>query len=317
MPDPATPTAEHPRIPPGVALAVAVAGVSWAAPIIRLSRAPALALSAWRLLLSLAFIGAVLVVRGSALGGVRLGRRDGVLAVAAGLLLAGHFWSWIASVDLTTVASSVVLVSTQPFIVAVLSALFLGEHPTRRQWAGIAVAVAGAAVIGRGDVALGPRALTGDLLAFAAAWLVAGYYVVGRRLRRRLDLWAYTGLVYGVAALALTGVVLLAPGVPLTGYPPREWLLFLALAAGPMMLGHTGVNYALRWVPAYVANLALLGEAVGATLLAWALPGIRETPPPATLVGGALILAGIALGSAPRGRPSPGGLDGAGDGAPP
>ena len=72
---------------------------------------------------------------------------------------------------------------------------------------------------------------------------------------------------------------------------------FLGLAAGPMMVGHTGINYALRYLPAYVANLASLGEPVGATLIAWALPAIREVPPPQTLLGGILILSGIALGT--------------------
>ncbi|MBW3535136.1 MAG: DMT family transporter [Gemmatimonadetes bacterium] len=105
-----------------------------------------------------------------------------------------------------------------------------------------------------------------------------------------------------MAAAALTGVVALHPGVAMTGYPAREWMLFLALAAGPMMVGHTGVNYALRYVPAYVANLAMLGEPVGATLLAWALPAIREVPPATTFVGGALILAGIAVGVRPDRR---------------
>lgn len=296
---------DGPLVPPWMALAAAVAAVAWAGPIVRLSGAPSLILSAWRLLFSVAFIGAVMAVRRSVLGGVRLTRGEAGLAGAAGLLLAGHFWSWIASVDYTSVASSVVLVSTQPFIVAVLSAVFLGERPTPRQWAGIGVAVAGAAVIGWGDIALGPRALVGDLMAFGAAWLVAGYFVLGRRLRSRLDLWAYTGVVYGVAAAALTAVVALNPAVAMTGYPAREWMLFLALAAGPMMIGHTGVNYALRYVPAYVANLAMLGEPVGATLLAWALPAIREVPPATTFLGGALILVGIAVGVRPDRRRRP------------
>jgi drug/metabolite transporter (DMT)-like permease len=222
------------------------------------------------------------------------------LAVAGGVLLAGHFWSWIASLRYTSVASSVVLVSLQPFIVAGLSALLLSEHPTRRQWTGILIGVAGAMVVGWGDFALGPTALLGDALAFLAAWLVAGYFLVGRVLRRKLDLWAYVGVVYGIAALALLVAVAWSPDAPLTGFAATDWWVFVALAAGPMMLGHTGVNYAIRYVPAYVANLFLLGEPIGATLIAWLLPAIAEVPPPQTLVGGGLILAGIALGSGIR-----------------
>jgi drug/metabolite transporter (DMT)-like permease len=283
----------RPPVPPGVALFVAVLAVSWAGPLVRFTDAPALAVAAWRLIISTIFIGVVLLIRRQPMP--RLGRRDWGLALVAGIFLAAHFWSWIASLELTTVASSVVLVSTQPVFVALLSGALLGEAATRRQWSGILVAVAGAAVIARGDFGLGRDALLGDLLALAGAVFVSIYYVIGRRLRTVLDLWWYIGVIYGIAAVVLLAAAAAMPGVPLTGYASQDWLVFVALAAGPMMLGHTGVNYALRYVRAYVANLALLGEPVGATLIAWLLPGIAEVPGPQTLVGGALILAGIGL----------------------
>ena len=267
--------------------------MSWAGPLIRFTDAPAIAVSAWRLTLSVALILLVLAVRRAALP--RLGRLDWLLAVAAGIFLALHFWSWIASLGLTTVSSSVVLVSAQPLFVALLSAALLGEPATHRQWLGILVAVAGAAVIGWGDFGRGRDALIGDALALSGALFVSCYYVIGRRLRLQLDLWWYTGIVYGVAAVSLLGVAVVLPGVALVGYGRTDWLIFLALAAGPMMLGHTGVNYALRYVRAYVANLASLGEPIGATLIAWALPGIREVPGPQTVAGGVLILGGVLM----------------------
>jgi len=284
-------------MPPGLALLGAVLAVSFAGPLIRFSSAEALVISAWRLLFSVALIGLILLLRRSFTGGVRIGWKDWGLGIGAGLLLAGHFWAWIASIQLTTIASSAVLVSTQPLFVAVFSMVFLRERPMRRQWVGIGVAMGGAAIIGWGDFAVGSTALLGDALALSAAVMAAGYFTIGRRLRQKLDLWAYTGVVYGGAALLLTVAVLASPGVSLTGYPGRDWLVFLALAAGPMMLGHTGINYALRYLPAYVANLAALGEPVGATLIAWLLPAIREVPTPQTLVGGVLVLSGIALGT--------------------
>jgi drug/metabolite transporter (DMT)-like permease len=256
-----------------------------------------LVISAWRLLFSVGFIAFLLLGRRSFRRGVRLSRKEWVLGVGAGLLLAGHFWAWVAAVQFTTIANSAVLVSTQPLFVAALSVAFLGEHPTWRQWVGILVAISGTAVIGSGSFALGGQALLGDGLALAAAVMAAGYFSIGRSLRKKLDLWAYTGLVYGAAAVLLLVAVLASPGAPLTGYPSRDWLVFLALAAGPMMIGHTGINYALRYLPAYVANLASLGEPVGATLIAWALPAIGEVPSSQTLLGGVLILAGIALGT--------------------
>jgi drug/metabolite transporter (DMT)-like permease len=289
-------------VSPWLALVVAVLAVSWAGPLVRLASAPALSVAAWRMVFSMAFIGFVLAWRGSLMAGARLTAREWAWAVAGGILLAGHFWSWIASLRYTSVASSVVLVSLQPFIVALLSTVLLKERPSRRQWMGIAVAMGGAMVVGWGDFTLGPTALFGDALAFLAAWLVAGYYLIGRVLRMKLDLWTYIAIVYGIAALVLLMAVAMTSGAPLTGFPAGDWLVFVALAAGPMMLGHTGVNYAIRYVPAYVANLFLLGEPVGATLIAWLLPAIGEIPPRQTLLGGFLILVGIVLGTGVRSR---------------
>ncbi len=130
------------------------------------------------------------------------------------------------------------------------------------------------------------------MLALAGAATAACYVVAGRRLRSVLDLWPYVALVYGtcfVVLLILAAIV----HAPVLGQPPREIGIFLGLAIGPMLLGHTGFNWALKYLPAYVVNLTLLGEPVGATLLAATLPGIREVPGPATFVGGGLILAGV------------------------
>ena len=270
--------------------------MSWAAPLIRFTDAPALAVSFWRLAISGVFVAAMLTARREWGEIRRLSATDGAVAVLGGLFLAGHFVSWIASVSLTSVAASVALVSTQPVWVAIFALVALGERPGRRQWAGIALAVAGAAWIGHGDLGAGPDPLRGDLLALLGALLVAAYYVIGRGLRRRVPLWPYVAVVYTAAAVALL-VALLVTGTPVvSGYARQDWLVFLALAAGPMVIGHTGQNWALGYLPAYAVNLSLLGEPVGATLIAWALPGIAEVPPGTAVVGGALILTGILLG---------------------
>jgi drug/metabolite transporter (DMT)-like permease len=282
---------------PGVALVAAVLAVSWAGPLVRFSDAPALAISLWRLILSVALLSAIVALRGNAAEVRTLSRREWALALLGGACLAAHFWTWIASLSLTSVASSVVLVNTQPVFVIALSALVLHELPVRRQAIGIAVAMAGALIIGWGDFNRGSAPLLGDALALAGAVFVAAYYVIGRRLRQRLDIWNYALVIYGVAALLLLAVVIAHPGVNVLGYERNDWLVFAALALGPMLIGHTGVNYALRYVPAYVANLAILGEPVGATLIAWALPGIAEVPGIQTLTGGAVLLLGIAIGA--------------------
>ena len=125
-----------------------------------------------------------------------------------------------------------------------------------------------------------------------AAAAAAMYMVVGRRLRAKLGAWSYVALVY-TAALVTLLLIAVVSGIHVAPQPPRDILIFLALAIGPMLLGHTGMNWALEHLPAYIVNLTMLGEPVGATILAALLPGIHEIPQWTTLAGGAVILCGF------------------------
>jgi drug/metabolite transporter (DMT)-like permease len=284
-------------MPPSIVLGLALVGISFAGPLVRLSHAHPLAIAIWRIGFSLIIIAIALVTSGSWRQWRQLSRRGVIVAVGAGAMLALHFWAWNSSIDMTTVAASVVLVNMQPALVALLSAVWLREPPSYRQWIGIAIAMGGAAIVALPDItsATGAdprRAMMGDLLALAGAIAAACYFVAGRRLRGTLDIWPYVGLVYGTSFVVLIVLAGLAHA-PVLHQPPRELAIFAALAVGPMLFGHTGLNWALRYLPAYVVNLTLLGEPVGATVLAAVLPGIREVPGVATFIGGALILAGI------------------------
>ena len=295
-------------------LGLALLGVSLSGPLVRLSHAAPLSIAAWRLGFSLVIIGTALLLTGQWRQWKALTRGELGLAAAAGAMLALHFWSWNTSITLTSVAASVVLVNTQPVVVALLSVYWLHEPPTRRQWIGIAVSMAGAMIVASPDFAQGanasashPNAWLGDVLALVGAVTAATYFSVGRRLRSRLDLWPYVGLVYAVCLVTLV-LLALATRAPLVPQPPRELAIFAGLALGPMLLGHTGLNWALKHSPAYVVNLTLLGEPIGATLIAALLPGIREVPGPSIFVGGAVVCAGVLLAS--HRAPAPAGTSG-------
>ncbi len=278
---------------PLLVLIVAVLATTYAGPIVRFAAAPALAIAFWRLAFVLPVVGALGAREAS--GERATSPRPLVpLMVLSGLLLALHFWSWIASLRFTTVASSVVLVSLKPVFAWGLAAAWLREHPTRAEAWGIGLAVIGASLIGLGDARLSLGALGGDVLALLGALTGAGYYVIGRRVRQSVGIWRYATGVYAVAAAALA---LLALGyrTPLVGFGGRDWTVFGAMAAGPMLVGHTGMNYALRHFRATTVNVAALGEPVGATLLAWIIPAIHEVPRLPALGGGLLVLIGIGL----------------------
>lgn len=300
------------RPSPGWVLAVSLLGISFAGPLVRLSSADPLAIAAWRLCFSLVIVAAALLLTGEWRDWRRLTFRDAALASAAGLALALHFWAWNASVHLTTIAASVTLVSMQPAFIVGISAIFLKEAPTRRQLAGILLAIAGALVIaapswGESGGAAGKGALLGNILAVSGAFTAAIYYSIGRSLRGRYGLWSYVGLAYSACAAVLVVIALLTDR-PLAPQPPREIAIFAALALGPMLLGHTGMNWALKYLPAYVVNLVVLGEPVGATLLGALIPGIAQIPSAVTLIGGAIVLTGVAIAArAPVTTRAPGG----------
>ncbi len=301
------------RRSPVLVLAASLIGISFAAPLIRLSASAAIVIATWRLGLSMLIVAAVLLVTGSWREWSLLARREFLLAVGAGVLLALHFWSWNASLRYTSVAASVALVNLQPVLIASVSALWLRERPSRRQWGGVVLAVIGALVVGLADVpgglsgivtavsgggstAGGGRALFGDLLALIGAVTAAFYYLIGRRLRQRVGVWPYVAIAYGAAFLTCLSIAM-ASGEVLLPQPRRELSIFAGLAIGPMLLGHTGMNWALGHLPAFVVNLTTLGEPIGATILAAFLPGIAEVPGIGTIVGGGLVLSGVLLAS--------------------
>jgi drug/metabolite transporter (DMT)-like permease len=282
------------RTPPLAALALAVAAVSTSAILVRWSGAPSTVKAFYRVLFTVGLLAPFAVRQRGVLA--RLAGRDLLFAAAAGVALAGHFAAWFESLRFTSVAAAVTLVQAQPLFVAVGATLLLEERIGLPRAVGIAVALAGMVVMSAGDLlsgsAVGARPLLGDGLAVLGAVLAAGYVLAGRSLRQRVPLVPYVTVVYSVCALALLAVAV-GQGHALTGYPPREYLLFLGMAVGPGILGHTVVNWALAHVESSVVSVSLLGEPVGSTLLAVVL--LSEVPGRWTVLGGGVVLAGIYL----------------------
>jgi drug/metabolite transporter (DMT)-like permease len=288
--------AESLAVAPALALVVAVGAVSTSAVLVEISDAPSLVKAFYRVLFTTCLVAPAAVVRSpEAFGAIR--RRDLLGAGVAGVALALHFGSWFESLEWTSIAASATLVQSQPVFVAVGAALLLDERVTRRMAVGIVVAVAGMVAMSLGELSSAsavsaPRPLYGDALAVAAAIMAAVYFLAGRSLRQRVALLPYVTVVYGVCTVALLAFVI-ASGAPLSGYPAEEWLLFLVMAVGPGVFGHTALNWALAHVESSVVSVSLLGEPVGAALLA--LIVLAEVPGPFTVGGGAVVLSGIYL----------------------
>lgn len=300
----------QPSISPHIVVIFGILAVSAASIFIRFAQeeAPSLVIAAYRMgVAGLVLAPIALPRRQEELRS--LGRRELWLALLAGLLLAIHFITWIQSLEMTTVASSVVLVTTSPLWLALLARFLLKEELQRRTLIGLLVALVGGVVIGVSDSCNGGggglncpplgeflrgEAFLGNLLALVGAWTGAGYFLIGRRLRPRLSLVSYIFLVYGASGLILAATVFIS-GAPAFGYSPIIYLWMVLLGLVPQLLGHSSFNWALGNLPAAYISLPLLGEPVASTVLALFILG--EVPSPLKVLGAALILAGIILGT--------------------
>ena len=270
-------------------LVVGVVAISWAAPLIRFAEpAPALAIAALRLVLAAPPMIVVALVRPDD-GLRRLSARDRWLLVLSAVALAAHFAFWVVSVQRTSILASVVLVTMQPLFVAVGAALFLRERPTRDERIGIALGIAGAALlVGAGAADAGT--LTGNLYALIGGVMSSVYLVIGRGARRRLSTATYGAVVYSLTAVILLGLAV-GTGTPLDGHPVSAYGAIALLALVPQLIGHNAMNWALGSLSAAVVAVAILGEPVGSALIAAAL--LHEVPGPLELAGGAVVLAGV------------------------
>jgi drug/metabolite transporter (DMT)-like permease len=300
------------RLSPFLVLGLGIFAVSTSAVFIRLAQqeASSVAVAAYRLSIASILLLPFAWRRRTELRA--LDRIKWLLLVFSGALLAVHFITWISSLAYTSVASSVVLVTTTPLWVALLSPLFLKERIPPLVWIGLVVALMGGMVVGLNDACqfssgglacpglagfMAGKAFFGNGLALIGAFMAAGYMIIGRKVRPGLSITAYISVVYGVAAILLDLMAIFS-GEQIGGFRPTIYLWFAALAVIPQLLGHTSYNYALGYLPAAYVSVATLAEPIGSTLLAILI--LSERPSVVEIIGGVVILAGIAIASMRR-----------------
>jgi drug/metabolite transporter (DMT)-like permease len=271
---------------------IGVSAVSFSAIIIKWSQAPAAVLGLYRLLFAFFLLSPILLTKKARAQLRGLSLRAWGLVALSGVCLAFHFIFWIGSLKYTTVASSTILITLQPIFVMVLALLTLGERTTWQAWAGAGVAIAGSALIGWGDFQISGTALWGDLLSLLGTFVVSGYMIIGQYLRGSMNSMIYSILVFMFSILMMF-LYCLWEGYSLVGYSRQEWYLFVLLAVVPTLFGHTLFNWLLKYVNAATISMGILGEPIGASLLAWLLLG--ESLLPAQWIGSAIILSGIWL----------------------
>lgn len=270
-------------------LFISIVAISFAAIFVKWSDAPATVLSMYRMILATLFLLPIVYIRRAEFRHVT-GREWRLLAFS-GVFLALHFALWFGSLKLTTVASSTIILALQPIVSLIGGFLVFRERTTRAALLTMFVAVVGAVMIGWGDFGLSQAAILGDILSFLSVIAVVGYLLIGQSAVKKVSHWIYSFSVFGFAGITLVLYNLIA-GVSFTGYSGQDWGIFLLLAIVPT-ISHMINNWLLKYVNATTISMSILGEPVGATLLAVWLLGERLTG--WQLVGGVLVLSGVFL----------------------
>ncbi len=277
---------------PYVTLFIGVLSVSFAAVFIRLAEAPPLVIAAYRLTIASAILIPIASIRArqNLKSLTRLSRHDVLLILLSSVFVALHFGLWITSLSYTSIASSVILVTSHPAFVAVISYFLWGERLNKLTIGGIVVALTGVILINYGGLTFGSRAILGDVLALMAGFAMGAYLIIGGQLRTRIGILSYLTIIYTCAALILLAATIIF-GHSLFGYSPVTYIMLILLALVPQLIGHSCLNLAVRLIPVTLVSVAILGEPVGATLLGYFLLG--EVPTLNEIAGGLIILGGI------------------------
>ena len=268
-----------------------VAGASLSAVFVRWSTAPSLILVLYRVGLAAALLAPAVFLRHRT--ELRtLPRREGLLCLASGASLGLHFVAYFESLRFTSIASSVVLVDTEVLFVALGSVLLLRRRLSNRAWLAVLLAFGGSVVVAMADSTSGPDAVRGDLIALAGAVCMAVYTMIGAVCRRRISTTVYTFLLYLSAALTVLAIALCS-GLSLTGWGTLNVLTAFGMTVFCTLLGHSVFSWGLKYLPpAFISTVKLL-EPVFASV--WGLALFGERPGVLTVLGGVVIIAGVAL----------------------
>src|SRR6266516_1571452 len=199
-----------------------------------------------------------------------------------------------AGIARTSVSHAALLIGAAPVLVAITAALWHRTVARPVAWVGFALSLAGVGLVSGGG---GGATADGDGLVLASLLLSATFTVAQARLLRGRDPIAVTAVQFVAAAIAVLPLAVTEQGMPAAPHGPGALLATAGLAVGGTLLPFALFAYGQSRVSAEVAgaflNLEPLVGAVAGALVFGDPAGAQQ------VIGGAAILAGIALGSAP------------------
>jgi len=280
-------------------MSVGIVAISFASIFIKFcDDVPSIMIATYRLTISSIIL--LTIAKGRGIRFTSFSKKQLLIGVLGGFFLSLHFSFWISSLKFTSVASSVVLVTTNPIFVGLFSYLLFREKQPPELILGIILSFSGSVILAIGDSGLqglsiqNPSFLLGDVLALLGAIMTSGYLMVGSKLREEMDVLSYICVVYTFSACFLL-IASVSWGIPFTGYKASSYLYMVLLAVVPQLIGHTAINWSLKHLKTSMVAITILGEPVGASILAYII--FHETIKSFQGIGIVLIFLAIIISS--------------------
>jgi drug/metabolite transporter (DMT)-like permease len=279
-----------PPIPLALILLIGIVAISFSAIFIRWSAAPVSIIAMYRLLIiSACMLPFLFFYR---LEVARISVRSWLQLLVSGIALGLHFLFWMGSLRYTTVASSTAILTLEPIFV-MLGSLWIFQHKiSRAALLSMVIAIIGASLIGWGDFQFSGTALQGDLLSLIGTVVIVIHMLIGKSLRVQMSAFVYSFFVFLFAGLVLA-LYNFVQAYSFTAYPARDWGVFLLLALIPTLLGHYLFNWLLKYMNATSVSMSILGEPIGASILAYFILG--ENISLIQVFAGGILLIGVML----------------------
>ncbi|MBI3359839.1 MAG: DMT family transporter [Chloroflexi bacterium] len=271
-----------------LALVVGSLSIAFSAIFVRWAGAPGAVTSFYRVAIAVVLMAWPFYRRAKASRG--LPARGVKFAVLGGLFFAGDLMLWATGVMMSGATNPTLLANTAPLWVGLGALVLFREKLSAMFWAGLVLAMAGAAVILGLDTLRAASFGLGTLFGLLAGFFYGGYFLITQRGRETLGPLTY----FWPAALSSSVVLFvlsLALRQPLTGYSLATYLDFLFLGLVSQTIGYLAINYALGHLPASVVAPTMLGQPLMTALLA--VPFLGEPLTLWQIVGGAAVLAGV------------------------
>ncbi|MBE7722085.1 MAG: DMT family transporter [Lacrimispora celerecrescens] len=276
-----------------LALLFGVFSLSTSAIFVRLANAPSAITAFFRLFFAaLILLPFLLSSKQNKRQLLSLSKKQWTFGILSGLLLSAHYMLWFESLRHTSVASSTVIVTLQPLFSIAIGYVFLKERFHKLAIGGCVIAIMGCFMIGWGDFQISSQALFGDLLALLAAGIISLYFFIGQAVRKELSAVPYSVISY-LSSSAFLGCYAIIEGNPFTGYSGATWMAFGGLALISTVFGQFIFNWLLKWIPATVISMSILGETIGTCILAYFI--LNEAISLQQSIGIATIMSGLVL----------------------